>query len=548
LAVPIRVEEPSPRRPQRIHVPFSKAMRILAPFLYAKAAEQLKGVFPIVGYLVIFQLIVLRLPVINALLISIGMVGVILGLMLFMEGLRLGLMPFGETIGSTLPRRSSLPTIIGVAFLLGIGATLAEPAIGTLQAAGASINPMAAPLLAALLTRYAGLLVLSVGIGVGLAVILGVLRFLYGWSLKTLIVPLVLAVSGLSVWGHTIPDIRTVLGLAWDSGAVTTGPVTVPLVLALGLGVCRITGKSDTGMSGFGVVTLASLLPILSVLSLSFFLYFSGADLSVLPADPGSGGAWQAFFESVPVEATVLALRAILPLTLFLFLVQRIVLREKVEPADEIILGISLALIGMTLFNLGLSVGLIPLGDQVGGTVPAAFSTILVGSPPVPYGPLFGGIGGISMVLAFAFFLGYGATLAEPALNALGITVEEITVGAFRKGLLMQAVALGVGVGIMTGMMKLVFNVPLMYLLIPPYLILLVLTLISSEEFTNIGWDSAGVTTGPITVPLVIAMGLGVGGNLPNVVEGFGILSLASVFPVLSVLSLGLWVKRGSRI
>ena len=121
--------------------------------------------------------------------------------------------------------------------------------------------------------------------------------------------------------------------------------------------------------------------------------------------------------------------------------------------------------------------------------------------------------------------------------------MERITVGAFKKKLLMQAVALGVGIGIAAGITKMVYDIPLYWLLIPPYLFLIFLTLISSEEFVNFGWDSAGVTTGPITVPLVLAMGLGVGGVVPNVLDGFGILALASVGPILTVLTVGLIVK-----
>jgi len=147
------------------------------------------------------------------------------------------------------------------------------------------------------------------------------------------------------------------------------------------------------------------------------------------------------------------------------------------------------------------------------------------------------------VVLIFAFIMGYGATLAEPALNALGLSVEEITVGVFKKSLLMQAVALGVGTGIVLGVAKILWGIPLVYILAPPYILLLFITKLSTEEFVNIGWDSAGVTTGPVTVPLVLAMGLGLGGQV-GVVEGFGILSMASVCPILSVLTVGLIVTK----
>ena len=199
----------------------------------------------------------------------------------------------------------------------------------------------------------------------------------------------------------------------------------------------------------------------------------------------------------------------------------------------------------MGLFGLGITLGLMPLGGQLGANIPSAFAVISPWGLEGHQGPLYGaGLSGRLVAVAFAFFLGFGATLAEPALNALGTAVEKITVGAFKKPLLMQAVAIGVALGIGTGVLKIAYDIPLAYLLLPPYAALLILTLLSDEEFVNIGWDSAGVTTGPITVPLVLAMGLGVGGQVPNVIEGFGVLSLASVGPILSVLTVGLLVRK----
>ena len=146
------------------------------------------------------------------------------------------------------------------------------------------------------------------------------------------------------------------------------------------------------------------------------------------------------------------------------------------------------------------------------------------------------------LALAFAWFLGFGATLAEPALNALGVTTENLTNGVFGKKTLVNAVSVGVAFGIAIGVTRLVFDVPLAWLIVPPYLLAIVLTFLSTEEFVNVAWDSAGVTTGPITVPLVLAMGLGLG-QATHAVEGFGILCLASIGPILSVLIVGLWAR-----
>ena len=375
---------------------------------------------------------------------------------------------------------------------------------------------------------------------------------------------------------------------------VTTGPVTVPLVLALGIGVCRVvsSGNAGGGHSGFGIVTLASLFPILAVLLLSLFHYvaedyygaenYQGEPQQVTIGDnqeaelklaknlsPISSSEFNHFsrtgelpnnyslefrggsaelqdgkitvtqpdvivkklykrdYQIIGAEtwdkdlefidglklAFFEALRAIIPLCLFLYIVLRMVLKQKMEQSTDVGIGVVFALLGMAHVE----------------------------------GPFFHGHGGKLLAVGFAFFLGYGATLAEPALNALGDTVERITVGAFPKKLLMQRVALGVGMCIAAGIFKMAYNLPLFWMLLPPYLVVIALTWISPHSFVNFGWDSAGVTTGPIIVPLVLAMGLGIGANVPGVNDGFGILALASVGPILTVLTVGLYTQHQER-
>ena len=526
--------------PERIRVGFKSAAVIVGPFVWDRYLEQIKACMPVSLYLVVFQMLVLQKPVDEALTIGFGIFVVMLGLMFFMEGLKLGLMPFGENIGSTLPAKSTLTIMLIFSFCVGMGATFAEPAIGTLKQAGAGIDPSKAPLLFALLNDWSGVLVTCVGIGVGLATVLGILRFVKRWSLKPLIIPNVIILSILSLVAFLDDKTAAIIGLAWDCGGVTTGPVTVPLVLSLGMGVTSAMGEKDSGMSGFGIVTLASLFPIIAVLLLGLILHYGGVvDYEALAAGGQTTvAASTGIMDNMFVQSGVLALQAIVPLCVFLYCVQKFLLKEEIRYFDQILFGIVLAVIGMGLFNIGLTLGLSALGGQVGGAVPTAFDP--------PDQSLYGATWGRVVAIIFALILGYGATLAEPALNALGLTVEEITAGAFKKNLLMQSVAGGVAVGIGSGIAKIIFDIPLVYMLVPPYMLLIVLTIISSEKFVNIGWDSAGVTTGPITVPLVIAMGLGVG-NTVGIVEGFGIISLASVCPIISVLTLGIFVERATK-
>ena len=696
---------------------------ILCSFAKDKVVEQIQCVWFIILYLIVFQLLVLGLPIVYSLMIAVGIGIVIIGLAFFMEGLRLGLMPLGETLGSTLPRKKifgipCLPASLAFGFVLGAFATFAEPAIGVLRAAGSGVDPTLAPLLWTILNTGATNLVNSVGAGVGIAVLLGVLRFYKGWSLKPFIYVGVIVLSTFTLY-FQFSDARLqhVLGLAWDCGAVTTGPVTVPLVLALGIGVCRIVSTGGSSNTGFGVVTLASLFPILAVLCYATYLFrgdnyyyasqstadwhknageygknydedlqrfgdivakrriaqaggasgrdaarslskkdlaevqaslddtgelptgyslqtqIAGSSLDTNPLDeednnsrsivqPSSTNSiivrdgvstpdevWDPgteimtaltnnfdFFPNTfkPDEDTngngvldpgediysysdgVLtynkpgevnpnavigtkkgldgpdqdrgaiegALWAIVPLCSILLLVLVVGLRQPPKHYDELFIGIICAVIGMGLFNLGIALGLTPLGEQLGGNVVSSFAAIEPWAAEGFVDPMFASSNmGKALAILFGFILGYGATLAEPALNALGATVEKITVGAFKKSLLMQTVATGVALGISTGVAKIAFNLDLWYLLVPPYIILMFITYLSSEDFVNFGWDSAGVTTGPITVPLVLAMGLGIGSKT-GAIDGFGVLALASIGPIITVLTVGLIVRK----
>ena len=539
---PVRGKKDS-LKPQRLRLGFEQTMALLMPYSGVRVLDQMKAVIPLALYLVLFQLITLRQPVEAALLLVGGLTAVIVGLALFMEGLNVGLMPFGTLIGDKLPRKASMPVMLAIIAILGVGVTFAEPAIGALQAFGASVDVTRAPYLYEILNNWTLPLVLLVGAGVGLAAVLGTLRFVYGWSLKPMIyiaVGLTLSLT-LVVYGNN--DLRAILGLAWDCGAVTTGPVTVPLVLSLGIGIANSAGQnSDNSLSGFGVVTLASLFPIIAVLLLSLYVstQVSAEQIVVAAATAGStaADAQQSIWAQSPLQEVVLGVRAIAPLVLFLMFVLFIVLREGLANKLFTAYGLVLSIVGMCVFNVGLTYGLGAIGAQTGAVLPAAFMEIAISE----ISPIYTAALGLVLVILFAWFMGFGATLAEPALNALGLTVQNLTNGAFRKSMLMYSVATGVAFGIALGIAKILFEIDLAMLLIPLYLIALVLTFFSTEEFVNVAWDSAGVTTGPVTVPLVLAMGLGLG-NAVSAVEGFGILSMASIGPIIAVLGMGQYIR-----
>ncbi len=533
-------------RPEKINVTPAKAFALLVPYCSVRFKEQLRAVVPLAVYLALFQIFVLQYPIQAATLLLIGLLAVVIGLAIFMEGLNSGLMPFGNVIGANLPNKASMPVVLVIIGMLGVGVTFAEPAIGALQAFGSSVDVTRAPYLYEVLNNWTMPLVLIVGAGVGMAAILGTLRFVRGWSLKPLIYSSLGPVVVLTIFFWTKPELRSVLGLAWDCGAVTTGPVTVPLVLALGIGIANSAGKGNSTLSGFGIVTLASLFPILAVLLLTLFVSMQISPEEIIANATAAAAATTtatSIWNQTPLVEIVLGVRAILPLVLFLGAVLYFVIKIKVPNRMVTFYGLTLSVIGMCVFNLGLTYGLGAIGTQTGGALPGAFMELAI----VKSSPIFPEIIGIVIVILFAFILGFGATLAEPALNALGLTVQKLTNGAFKKSMLMYSVATGVAVGIALGISKLVLHLDLATILLPLYGIGIVLTIFSTEEFVNVAWDSAGVTTGPVTVPLVLAMGLGLG-NAVSAVEGFGILSMASICPIIAVLSMGIYIRtRGTK-
>jgi hypothetical protein len=528
-------------KPEKLKLAGADIANVLKPYFNTRFMEQARAVVPLALFLALFQYIVLQRSVADATLIGGGLIAVMIGLMIFMEGLKLGLMPFGDIIGSSLPKKLPLPGVLLIAFLLGIGCTYAEPAIGTLQVAGSIVDPKKAPYLYTMLNAHAPITVMLVGLGVGVAAVLGTVRFLYDWSLKPLIFIALAPGVILTAYCAMDPELATIVGLAWDCGAVTTGPVTVPLVLALGIGVANSGGKGSGQLSGFGIVTLASIFPVVAVLALGIYLKFTVPVADILAAADAAKAAAAAvtspsWTDVSPGLDIVMGVQAIVPLVLFLLVVLFAVLREKLPNAFIIVAGLFMCVLGMCTFNVGLTYGLAALGAQTGSLIPIAFVS-LDGSPA-----LYPAAIGMFIAAAFAWLLGYAATMAEPALNALGVTVQNLTNGSFKKSMLMYAVAIGVATGIMLGVTKLIFDYNLLYILVPGYVIALVLTLISSEAFVNVGWDSAGVTTGPVTVPLVLAMGLGFG-KAVGALEGFGILAAASIAPIVSVLALGVYVE-----
>lgn len=625
---------PAPTPPARIRLPWRRQLSLVGAYARERLGRQVRAVAFITAYLVLFQVFVLKAPILDFAQIALGILAVVVGLAFFMEGLFLAIMPLAERCGLRLPARVGLGLLVVFAAVLGITATYAEPAIGFLKAQGSATLPWTAPLLYYMLNDGTPLTVGAVAAGVGIAVILGVFRFLRAWSIKPFLFTVIPALLALSWWASRDPRTASIIGLAWDSGGVTTGPVTVPLVIALGIGVSRIAGRGDEPAGGLGVVAFAAALPVVMVLLLALTLaprfpmpgekadFFSGANRELALRVAGGDEALQRLAaESLSPEQLAArqgpkataerdtpgmalapsewkthlggTLKAILPLAFVLLFALLAVIRERLPQPDEVALGLVFSLVGMLLFSYGMDRGLSSLGNQAGRALPRAWiatelpdqavvyrdidEALLVRAArpdgsvaeylptAAPHGPAFvpflrdrydaaqgvyrwipeqppvagdEAFWGYALVLFFVFAMGVGAALAEPSLNALGITLEELTTGTYKRAYLILTVALGVGGGMVAGFGRILFDWPLIPILVVAYALALVLTALSSEGITAIAWDCGGVATGPITVPLVIAAGLGIG-QRAGAAEAFGVVTMASVFPILAVLLSG---------
>jgi hypothetical protein len=596
-----------------------------------------------------------------------GLFLAIIGLTMFLEGLRIAIMPMAELIGQELPQKLHLVFVLFVAFILGILVTYAEPAISSLRPLADLIDPNDAPYLYFVMVYQQELLVLAIGLGVGVAAVIGTLRFIKNWSLKPLIYVTLAPTVGLACymqWGNT--NLAPLIGLSWDCGAVTTGPVTVPVLLALGIGVMQSSRKkrlaqaalegsvaagAGNALEGFGIVTLASLFPILAVELMSIIdgamydeEYVKNKNAETIGTQSSDA------IDEPPLSGVVYGIRSIMPLVALLFIIILLVLRrplpkcvvwvESKTPQDSsiaggnesglarasvaisklertesessfeetedkkesnggspkastevgedmveevstkdipevtvksqfflkrwwtasingikrafsasiswlgtnaaLLFGVALAQIGMISFNEGLAYAFTKLGKQTGLVLPSAFLEVNYnateqGVPLVENSPLYSYAGGLILVLIVVFFIGVLATRAEPALNVLGRTVERLSGGSFTSRMLIGAVCVGVGIGMAVGSVKILYTLPVVYFILGKYAIAIALTIITGEAITAVAWDSAGVTTGPVTVPFVLSIGIGFSMAVGSS-EGFGILTIMSVSPIISVL------------
>jgi len=474
----------------------------------------LKNLMPIVVVVVLFQLAVLRQVPDNALTMAAGLLVVAMGVALFLQGLELSIFPVGKSLSNQFARRGSLPVLLSFGFAMGFSAVVAEPA---LIAVAQQAQQISHGRIDALTLR------LLVATSVGTVVALGVFRTLFGYPLHWFMIA-----------GYTTVVIVTwfappeIVGLAYDSGGVTTNIVTVPLIAALGIGLAASIRGRNPLMDGFGLVALAVMVPMVTV-QLYGILVYSGAppDAALQPAMPGSANDRHRLLVMVMELAEMV--RDVLPIILTILFFQYVVLRRGLSNPRKILFGFSLVLLGLYAFVVGLKMGLFPIGTSMAEQLMA--------------------MQGYAYVYLFAFFIGFATTMAEPALLAIGRQAEEAAGGTLNGGAIRLLVALGVAVGITTGVHRIISGDSIHHYIMAGYTLVIALTVVAPRYIVALAYDLGGVTTSEVTVPLVTALGIGLASSIEGrdvLVDGFGLIAFASIFPIVTVMSYAIVVETYS--
>lgn len=475
--------------------------------LKKKLEEALRAVLPIVGIVLVLSFTIA--PITPSILLSflIGAVFLIIGMMFFTLGAEMSMTPMGERLGTRMTQSKNILVIVLLSFILGFIITISEPDLQVLAQQVPSI-PNAT-------------LILAVAAGVGFFLVVAILRMLLGIALPPLLVIFYLMIFGLV---FLVPE--SFRGVAFDSGGVTTGPMTVPFIMALGIGISSIRNDQHAADDSFGLVALCSIGPILAVLILGM-IYEPGESeyvLSAIPEISDSVELWKMFGIELPAYIKEIAI-SLLPIVVFFGLFQIFSLKLSRKVLVKIIIGLIYTYIGLVLFLTGANVGFIPSGNYLGQMLASLDYQWII----VPIGAL----------------MGYFIVKAEPAVYVLNHQVEEITDGAISANAMGTSLSIGVALSIGMSMLRIICNIPLLYFLIPGYAIAIGLSFFVPKIFTAIAFDSGGVASGPMTatflLPLAQGVCLAVGGNL--VTDAFGVVAMVAMTPLITIQILGMIYK-----
>ena len=471
--------------------------------LKEKWKEALLSVLPVTVIVLLLSLTIAPLSVSVFLSFLFGFVFLVIGMGLFTLGAEVAMTPMGEYVGTHMTKSKKIWLIVLLSFLVGILITVSEPDLAVLSTYAPSID--------------ATVLIWSVAVGVGAFLVLAMLRILFAIKLRVLLIISYAIVFTLAAFVN--PDFWPI---AFDAGGVTTGPMTVPFIMALGVGVSAVRSDKDNEADSFGLVALCSVGPIMAVLFLGLVLKPEGDFTEfVLSQATDSRELGLSFFEAIPHYMKEVAV-ALLPITGFFFVYQLFAGRLTGKQIYKILVGVGYTFVGLTLFLTGVNVGFMPAGYTLGGYLATSSFKILI----IPIGVL----------------IGYFIVAAEPAVQVLQKQVEEITAGAIPRRAL--GITLGIGVAISVGlaMIRVLTGISIFYFLVPGYLIALVLTFFVPEIFTSIAFDSGGVASGPMTATFLLPFAMGactaLGGNI--VTDAFGVVAMVAMTPLIAIQLLGI--------
>lgn len=475
-----------------------------------------KDLIPIIIVVAFFQIVIIRSIPQNLTTIIIGLTIVALGLALFIRGLELGIFPIGENLATDFAKKGSIFWLLLFAFTIGFSTTVAEPALIAIADKAASISD----------GKFdAFFLRMTVALSVGFAIALGTLRILLGHPIHYYIITGYILVVTVTFFAP--PEI---IGLAYDSGGVTTSTVTVPLVAALGIGLASSIKGRNPVIDGFGLIAFASLTPMIFVQVYGIIVYaiaeagptvVDGVTTAIEGAKTGTK-VYQFNLVETLLEL-VGVIKDVIPILAVIFFFQYMIIKKPVAHLHKIATGIVLVILGLYAFIVGLEMGLFPIGETI------AFQLTAMGNNLLIY--------------LFAFLIGFSTTMAEPSLLAIAIKAEEISNGSIKQMVLRIAVAIGVALGIALGAYRIVVGDPIHYYIIAGYIFVIILTQFAPRYIIPIAYDSGGVTTSTVTVPLVAALGLGLAENIEGrnpLIDGFGLIAFASLFPMITVMGYGI--------
>ncbi|MEO5317775.1 DUF1538 domain-containing protein [Arthrobacter sp. R4] len=476
--------------------------------------KALRNLLPIVIVVVLFQLLVFRSMPDDPLELVAGLLIVAVGIALFLFGLDLSIFPVGKNLANQFVRRGALGLLLPFGFAIGFAASIAEPAV---IAVAQQAQLVSEGRINALVLRFV------IAVSVGLVLVLGVLRVLRGWAVYKLLIAGYAVALGLSFVAPA-----EIIGLAYDSGGVTTNIVSVPLIAAIGLGLANsIRGRSLLA-DGFGLVALCVMVPMIGVQLYGIWVYTFG-DAGAIPGPlPGEDpGDW--------VVGMILGLaemvREVLPIVAVVLFFQWVALRRRLPHPLRVVVGFIMVLVGLYAFVVGLKLGLFPLGTLM------AEQLIEQGAP--------------ALILLFALLIGFAVTMAEPALVAIGEQAQEASPGKISAFAVRVIVAVGVALGIGFGVYRILVGGPFHYFIMAAYAVAIVLVFFAPKYIIALAFDLGGVTTSEVTVPLVTALGIGlataVEGRDP-LIDGFGLIAYASIFPVISVMAYAMVMERFPRL